>query len=85
MIYCPSCGKKILQQSDDGRIKIRTGIVIFEQGRNAIVVCPRCHGEVTIDVTPGETIRRMFAAMPIRLKVQAAAHYKNLLSVRRPD
>lgn len=49
---CPHCGNLVVQTALDGRKKIRTPIVIFDSdGKNGIVKCRECGGEVPLPLT----------------------------------
>ncbi len=47
----------MLQKSLDGRIKVRTNILVFD-GDRAIVKCRRCKTDVPIDVQLGKELRK---------------------------
>jgi len=60
---CPHCHAVMLQKSADGKIKVRTNIVIFD-GPRTIVKCRRCKADVALDVQMGEGLRKAVAAGP---------------------
>lgn len=57
MSKCPHCDKKIIQKAMDGRIKIRTNILVFRNGK-AEIVCKKCGGDVPIDVFMGPELKK---------------------------
>jgi len=60
---CPHCRAVILQKSLDGKIKIRTNIVVFDEDR-AIVKCRRCKTDVPVDVQLGAELRKALNGGP---------------------
>lgn len=57
MSNCPHCQKRIFQKAHDGRIKIRTNILVFKQG-GAEIVCKRCGGDIPLDVHMGSELKK---------------------------
>jgi hypothetical protein len=53
----------VLQKSLDGKIKVRTNIVVFD-GARTIVKCRRCKADVPIDVQIGDSLRKALAGGP---------------------
>lgn len=51
-MICPHCKRKLLQVSAaDQRVRLRTPVVILEQGKVSIV-CRHCNAEVPLAATP---------------------------------
>lgn len=55
-IHCPDCGKKLVQLGQDGRVRVRTSLLLIKGDRVGRVLCPGCKAEVAIDVTAGQTL-----------------------------
>ncbi len=49
MLNCPSCGNEIIKNYPNGKVKLRTNIVIWEDNR-AICKCTKCHTDVKVPV-----------------------------------
>jgi DNA-directed RNA polymerase subunit RPC12/RpoP len=54
---CPKCRSRIIQKSADGKLKIRTNIVVFGP-QGAEVVCRKCGSDVPVDLHLGEPLRK---------------------------
>lgn len=50
MFYCEKCGNEVVKSYPGGKVKLRTNIVIWEDGR-AFCKCQKCHSEVPIPVS----------------------------------
>jgi len=48
--YCEACGNEVIKSYPDGKWKLRTNIVIWEDGK-AFCKCAKCHSDVPIPVT----------------------------------
>ena len=48
---CPHCGKKLLQVAADGRVKLRTAVVLLD-GPLVKVACRGCGHDIELPVTP---------------------------------
>ena len=60
---CPHCQTVVLQKSLDGKIKVRTNIVVFD-GARTIVKCRRCKADIPIDMQLGDGLRKALAGGP---------------------
>ena len=49
MFYCENCGNEVVKSYPGGKVKLRTNIVIWEDGK-AFCKCQKCHAEVPIPV-----------------------------------
>lgn len=49
MFYCKSCGNEVIKSYPDGKVKCRTNIIIWEDGK-AFCKCQKCHSDVPIPV-----------------------------------
>ena len=49
IFYCENCGNEVLKSYPGGKAKLRTNILIWEEGR-AFCKCLQCHAEVPIPV-----------------------------------
>ena len=52
------CGQRLFYLSADGRIRLRSAVLVFKSGGPALAVCPRCKGEVPVDLLLGEDLRK---------------------------
>ena len=77
---CPHCGSLVVFEAGDGRVKIRTKMLILEKG-SAITVCSKCGGDVPLDVEPGEEIQKSFERRKVRLVVPRLTHLKTARKV----
>ena len=50
IFYCNQCGNEIIKSYPGGKVKMRTNIIIWEDGR-AFCKCDKCHAEVQVPVT----------------------------------
>lgn len=62
-LKCPHCGNRLVSATADAKIKIRTPIVVFSVN-GAEIVCPRCKGDVPIDLQIGPSLQRALDAQP---------------------
>jgi hypothetical protein len=46
---CPNCGNELLKSYPNNKHKLRTNIVIFENGK-AFCKCQKCHSDVAIPI-----------------------------------
>jgi len=49
MIHCEKCGNEIVKSYPGGKVKLRTNIIVWEDGK-AFCKCTKCHAEVPIPV-----------------------------------
>ena len=49
MFYCPACGNEVIKSYPGGKCKLRTNIIIWEDGK-AFCKCQKCHADVSIPV-----------------------------------
>ncbi len=61
---CPQCRAPILQKSMDGKIKLRTNILVFDEEVTAIVKCRHCKADVSLDVQLGAELRKALGSGP---------------------
>jgi hypothetical protein len=48
---CPKCGTEIIKEyPSERKIKLRTSIVVFEDGKKPVGRCPKCHTDVDLPV-----------------------------------
>jgi len=48
---CPRCGNSIIKEyPNEKKTKIRTSIVVFEEGKKPVGRCPACHSDVDLPV-----------------------------------
>lgn len=50
MFYCKKCGNEVIRSYPENKIKLRTNIVIWENGK-CICKCLKCKSEVEIPIT----------------------------------
>ena len=48
-MYCNKCGNQLIKSYPNNKYKLRTNIIIFENGK-AICKCQQCHSDVVIPV-----------------------------------
>ena len=61
LVRCPKCRERIIQKSMDGKLRIRTNIVVFGED-GATVVCKGCGTDIPVDLVPGEVLQKAFLA-----------------------
>lgn len=54
---CQSCKNRLIQKSTDGRVRLRTKIVVFDGGR-AEAICQQCGSAVDIDIHLGANLQK---------------------------
>jgi DNA-directed RNA polymerase subunit RPC12/RpoP len=48
---CPYCGNEIIREyPNEKKVKVRTSIVVFEEGKKTIGKCTVCHNDVNLPV-----------------------------------
>ena len=57
-LRCPECGNRVIQKSDDGRLRVRTKILSFDQEGGAEVVCQKCGHDIPLGILPGDDLRK---------------------------
>ena len=68
---CPGCGKKVVQEGEDGKLKIRTSMVLFAKGSLVgEVVCSKCGTAIPVDLRMGPALVKSLKRPKIRLKVR---------------
>jgi len=73
-VRCPNCNRQIVSVGLDGKIKIRTNIVVFHKSKDqAIVVCRKCGGDVPIDIHVGEKLQKSITPRLILRKIDIKA------------
>ena len=66
---CPTCNSRIIFKSVDGKVRIRTRILVFgEDGASGI--CKKCGGPVPLDLALGEALQKELAEPPPKLTVR---------------
>jgi len=54
-IWCPRCKRRVLQLGPDGKVKIRTKILVFKSLSSvATVICQHCGADVDVDIRLGQ-------------------------------
>lgn len=54
-VWCPRCKRRVLQLGPDGKVKIRTKILVFKSmTAPATIVCQHCGADVDVDIRLGQ-------------------------------
>lgn len=61
-----SCNQRLFYKSADGAVRLRSAVLVFKSGR-ALAICPRCKGEVPVDLALGEGLRKALDQPPRKL------------------
>lgn len=69
---CPKCGTRVIAKSLDGKVRIRTNIVAFDQ-HGAEIVCKNCKTTMHVDLELGESLRKALEQNSPRLVVRMIA------------
>lgn len=51
--YCKHCGNEMIKEYPNGKIKLRTNIIVFEKNdtEEAVCKCNVCHGDVNVPIS----------------------------------
>jgi hypothetical protein len=68
-LECSKCGRRVVQQGVDGKLKVRTRMLVFAKGQlSGTVVCPHCAQDVEIDVRIGPNLLKALARPVIKIR-----------------
>lgn len=67
-IRCPICGNRIIQKTDNGRLRIRTKIISFNNNGKAEIVCRKCGNDIEIDLQMGSDLKKIIKSPRLILK-----------------
>ena len=56
-MLCPNCHRRLLQKSADGRVRLRTPVLVLESD-HVIVACRHCGADVPLDLRPGSELAK---------------------------
>jgi hypothetical protein len=51
LYYCPNCGNTLIKEYPNGKQKLRTNIIVFEEGKEAVCKCNVCHADVDVPIS----------------------------------
>ena len=68
---CPRCNAKVMQKSQDGKLRVRTSCLVFDDS-DVSAVCKKCGTEVPLDLSLGQSLRKAITPNP-RLIVRKVA------------
>jgi hypothetical protein len=48
--FCPFCGNEMIKHYPNGKQKLRTNIIVWENGKEAVAKCNVCHRDVNVPI-----------------------------------
>ncbi len=49
--FCNHCGNELIKEYPNGKIKLRTNIIVWEEGKGAVCKCNVCHADVDVPIS----------------------------------
>ena len=68
MVKCPECKKIIIATDDKGTRKLRSRILLFEEGQT-IAICPQCKTRVIVPVFLEEKAKKPISHIILQKKL----------------